>query len=94
MTIDGLRPRDEIVMEACTRARLPVAISMSGGYANDIDAIVTIHTNTISTACQHFRLLTEQQVQSLLPMPDLIAAMESALAKFSARDGCNRSGRS
>jgi len=32
---------------------------------------------------QHFRLLTEQHVQSLLPMSDLIAAMESALAKFS-----------
>ena len=35
---------------------------------------------------KHFRLLTEQQVHSLLPMPDLIAAMESALAKFSARE--------
>ena len=35
---------------------------------------------------QHFRLLTEQHVHSLLPMPDLIAAMESALAKFSARE--------
>jgi ornithine cyclodeaminase len=35
---------------------------------------------------QHFRLLTERQVQSLLPMADLIAAMESALAKFSARE--------
>mgnify|MGYP001617464741 CR=1 FL=1 len=33
---------------------------------------------------QHFRLLTEQQVQSLLPMTDLIAAMEAALARFSA----------
>ena len=33
---------------------------------------------------QHFRLLTEQQVHSLLPMSDLISAMESALAKFSA----------
>ncbi len=33
---------------------------------------------------QHFRLLTEQHVHSLLPMPDLISAMESALAKFSA----------
>ena len=50
MTIDGLRRRDEIVIEACTRARLPVAISMSGGYANDIDAIVTIHANTIRVA--------------------------------------------
>jgi ornithine cyclodeaminase len=35
---------------------------------------------------QHFRLLNEQQVHSLLPMQDLIAAMESALAKFSAKD--------
>lgn len=33
---------------------------------------------------QRFRLLTEQQVQSLLPMADLIAAMEAALARFSA----------
>lgn len=33
---------------------------------------------------QHFRLLTEQHVHSLLPMSDLIAAMESALAKFSS----------
>jgi alanine dehydrogenase len=35
---------------------------------------------------QHFRLLNEQQVHSLLPMGDLVAAMESALAKFSARE--------
>jgi len=35
---------------------------------------------------QHFRLLTEAQVQSLLPMSDLIAAMESAIARFSAGD--------
>jgi acetoin utilization deacetylase AcuC-like enzyme len=50
LTIDGLRRRDEMVLEACTRASLPVAISMSGGYANDVDAIVTIHTNTIRAA--------------------------------------------
>jgi len=36
------------------------------------------------SVAQHFRLLTEQQVQSLLPMGDLIAAMEAALARFSA----------
>jgi acetoin utilization deacetylase AcuC-like enzyme len=52
MTIDGLRRRDEIVMEACAKARLPVAISMSGGYANDVDAIVTIHSNTIRAAAR------------------------------------------
>jgi acetoin utilization deacetylase AcuC-like enzyme len=50
LTIDGLRRRDEIVMDACRRAGLPLAISMSGGYAPDIDAIVTIHANTIRSA--------------------------------------------
>lgn len=35
---------------------------------------------------QHFRLLTEAQVQALLPMGDLISAMESAVARFSAGD--------
>ena len=50
LTIDGLRQRDEIVIGACRRAGLPLAISMSGGYAPDIDAIVTIHANTIRAA--------------------------------------------
>jgi len=35
---------------------------------------------------QRFRLLTEAHVRSLLPLPDLIAAMETALARFSAGD--------
>jgi len=33
---------------------------------------------------QRFRLLTEAHVRSLLPLPDLIAAMEMALARFSS----------
>ena len=35
---------------------------------------------------QHFRLLNEHDVQSLLPMGDLVPAMEAALARFSAGD--------
>jgi alanine dehydrogenase len=35
---------------------------------------------------QRFRLLTEEHVKSLLTMPDLVAAMESAVARFSARE--------
>lgn len=52
LTIDGLRQRDEMVIGACRRAGLPLAVSMSGGYAPDIDAIVTIHANTIRTAAR------------------------------------------
>ena len=33
---------------------------------------------------QHFRLLTEAQVEALLPLGDLISSMEVALARFSA----------
>jgi acetoin utilization deacetylase AcuC-like enzyme len=53
LTIAGLRERDEMVLGACRRAGLPVAVSMSGGYATDVDAIVTIHANTIRIAARH-----------------------------------------
>jgi acetoin utilization deacetylase AcuC-like enzyme len=50
MTIEGLRARDEMVLGRCRALDLPVAVSMSGGYAPDVDAIVTIHANTIAAA--------------------------------------------
>jgi acetoin utilization deacetylase AcuC-like enzyme len=53
LTIDGLRERDAIVFAACRAAGLPVAVSMGGGYAEDVDAIVHIHANTIREAAAH-----------------------------------------
>jgi acetoin utilization deacetylase AcuC-like enzyme len=50
LTIDGLRERDRRVFAACRQRHLPVVVAMSGGYAPDVDAIVTIHTNTIREA--------------------------------------------
>jgi acetoin utilization deacetylase AcuC-like enzyme len=50
LTVAGLRARDELVLGRCRALGLPVAISMSGGYAPDIDAIVTIHANTVAVA--------------------------------------------
>ena len=50
LTIDGLRERDRIVFTACRDRNIPVVVAMSGGYAPDIDAIVTIHANTIREA--------------------------------------------
>lgn len=52
MTCDGLRRRDAIVLQACRARRLPVVVTMAGGYAADLDAIVTIHANTIREACR------------------------------------------
>ncbi len=50
LTERGLAARDALVFERCRRAGLPVSVSMGGGYAPDIDAIVRIHANTIREA--------------------------------------------
>jgi acetoin utilization deacetylase AcuC-like enzyme len=50
LTINGLRTRDRLVFDACRDRDLPVVVAMSGGYAPDVDAIVTIHSNTIREA--------------------------------------------
>ena len=50
LTIDGLRARDRLVFDACGDRDLPVVVAMRGGYASDVDAIVTIHANTIREA--------------------------------------------
>jgi acetoin utilization deacetylase AcuC-like enzyme len=50
LTVDGLRQRDRIVLEACRRRTIAVAVTMSGGYAPDVEAIVSIHCNTIREA--------------------------------------------
>jgi acetoin utilization deacetylase AcuC-like enzyme len=52
LSIGGLRTRDDIVLGRCHRLGIPVVITMSGGYAPDIDAIVTIHANTIDVAAR------------------------------------------
>jgi acetoin utilization deacetylase AcuC-like enzyme len=55
VTIDGLRTRDRLVFDACRERGIPVAVAMSGGYCPDVDAIVTIHTNTIREAVHSCR---------------------------------------
>lgn len=48
----GLRRRDAIVLGRCFAERVPVAVSMAGGYAADLDAIARIHAGTIAEAAQ------------------------------------------
>ena len=55
LTIDGLRQRDQFVFEQCRTRSLPVVVAMSGGYAPDVEAIVTIHVNTIKEAARSTR---------------------------------------
>jgi len=55
LTVGGLRMRDRLVFDACRERGIPVAVAMSGGYCPDVDAIVTIHTNTIREAIHSCR---------------------------------------
>lgn len=55
LSIEGLRQRDRFVFEECRARRIPVAVAMSGGYCPDIEAIVSIHVNTIKEAVRSAR---------------------------------------
>ena len=55
LTVDGLRARDRFVFATCRERQVPVVVTMSGGYAPDVDAIVTIHANTIREAAHSCR---------------------------------------
>src|SRR5258706_3018644 len=50
LPIDGLPARGGLVFAACRERQLPVVVVMSGGYAPDVDAIVTLHTKPIPEA--------------------------------------------
>jgi acetoin utilization deacetylase AcuC-like enzyme len=46
----GLAERDRLVFERCRAARLPVAVTMAGGYARDVKDTVEIHLQTVREA--------------------------------------------
>lgn len=50
LTIEGLRRRDALVFEYCRRHRVPVAVTLAGGYARRVEDTVRIHVNTILAA--------------------------------------------
>jgi acetoin utilization deacetylase AcuC-like enzyme len=50
LTRQGLLDRDRMVLEACARAGVPVAVTMAGGYARNINDTVDIQFATIETA--------------------------------------------
>jgi acetoin utilization deacetylase AcuC-like enzyme len=56
LTKQGLLSRDRLVFEACSNVGLPVAVTMAGGYARNLDDTVEIHCNTIEAAAWFCRL--------------------------------------
>jgi len=52
LTKEGLRERDQLVLNTLQKRGIPVAIAMAGGYAPNIQDIVDIHAATILIASQ------------------------------------------
>ena len=50
ISLSGLAERDNIVLGLCREMGLPVAVTMAGGYAEDVEEIVAIHLQTVRTA--------------------------------------------
>ena len=50
LTLDGLRRRDESVFRACRARAIPVAVTLGGGYAEDVADTVAIHLATVRAA--------------------------------------------
>jgi acetoin utilization deacetylase AcuC-like enzyme len=47
LTMAGIGERDQLVSEFSRRAGLPQVITLGGGYAHDLDRIVTAHCQTV-----------------------------------------------
>jgi acetoin utilization deacetylase AcuC-like enzyme len=58
LTLEGLKKRDEILIESARKLKIPVVILLAGGYAIDVADTVAIHLNTLKVA---------QSVQRKLP---------------------------
>ncbi len=54
LTHEGLKTRDELVMEACRADAIPLVTTLGGGYAEPIALTVEAHANTFRTAAGIF----------------------------------------
>lgn len=61
LTIDGLKRRDETILQFAREREVPIVTVMSGGYGLDINDTVEIHCNTIRAVKKVF---AESQTQN------------------------------
>ncbi|MFZ0634681.1 MAG: hypothetical protein WAM08_04110, partial [Candidatus Acidiferrales bacterium] len=50
LTLEGLKRRDALIFDYALRHRVPVAITLAGGYARRVSDTVRIHVGTILAA--------------------------------------------
>jgi len=54
LTIEGLKRRDELVFRVAKTRGIPVMVTYAGGYAQNVEDTVTIHSNTVIAAKEVF----------------------------------------
>ena len=54
LTIEGLKKRDELVFRVARARDIPVMVTYAGGYAQNVEDTVSIHTNTVIAAKEVF----------------------------------------
>lgn len=64
LTMEGLKKRDEIVLEFAKAEDIPIVTVMSGGYAKDINDTVEIHCNTIRAVKEVFYEVKKNRFQT------------------------------
>ncbi len=47
LTIEGLKTRDQLVLDLAREFQAPIASTFAGGYARDVNDTVAIHANTV-----------------------------------------------
>ena len=55
ITAAGLAERDRRVLTALRERRIPVALSMAGGYGRELAQTVAIQRRTLELACESWR---------------------------------------
>ena len=64
ISTQGLAERDRRVLGWLHERRVPVALSMAGGYGRDLDVTVQIQARTLALACAAWQRWTRQAAQS------------------------------
>jgi len=54
LTIEGLKKRDDLVFRVARARNIPVMVTYAGGYAQNVEDTVTIHSNTVIAAKEVF----------------------------------------
>jgi acetoin utilization deacetylase AcuC-like enzyme len=50
LSMDGMKQRDRTVFETALRHGAPVAVTLAGGYAVDLEDTIELHVNTVIEA--------------------------------------------